>query len=144
MNGSPITNLRRLWARRSTRRTSYAIALLGVAVAIFAWVPLTPAADDDYEPQLREFTLVASEIDWEFQPGTVVKAWAYNNTLPGPEIRVKEGDTVRITLVNYLPVPTSTHWHGLNVPPEMDGPAGLNQAPVEPGHEFVYEFKATE
>jgi plastocyanin len=144
MNRSPITNLRRLLTRRSTRRTSYALALLGVAVAIFAWVPLTPAADDDYEPQVREFTLVASEIDWEFQPGTVVKAWAYNNTLPGPELRVKEGDTVRITLVNNLPVPTTTHWHGMNVRPEMDGPAGLNQAPVEPGHEFVYEFKATE
>lgn len=95
------------------------------------------------EPQLREFTLVASEFDWEIQPGKVVRAWGYNGTMPGPEIRVKEGDTVRITLKNELPVGTTIHWHGVMVPPEMDGPAGLNQAEVEPGDSFVYEFTAT-
>ena len=42
-----------------------------------------------------------------------------------------------------LPVPTTIHWHGVNVPPAMDGPAGLNQAPVAPGQHFVYDFIAT-
>jgi hypothetical protein len=49
----------------------------------------------------------------------------------------------RVTLVNRLPTGTTIHWHGMDVPPEMDGPAGLNQAEVEPGEAFVYEFVAT-
>lgn len=93
-------------------------------------------------PQVREFTLTAGEFDHEIMPGTTVKAWGYNGQVPGPEIRVREGDTVRITLVNNLPVGTTIHWHGIRNTPEMDGPAGLNQAPVEPDEEFVYEFIA--
>lgn len=116
------------------------VILAGTAVvAVNSW----PRAAAEYVPQTREFTLVASEFDWEIQPGTVVRAWGYNNQVAGPEIRVTEGDLVRITLVNELPVATTIHWHGVDVPPEMDGPAGLNQAPVEPGETFVYEFTAT-
>ena len=62
--------------------------------------------------------------------------------VPGPEIRVNEGDTVRVTLVNRLSVGTTIHWHGIDNTPAMDGPAGLNQAAVEPGQDFVYEFVA--
>ncbi|MDQ3514994.1 MAG: multicopper oxidase domain-containing protein [Chloroflexota bacterium] len=76
-------------------------------------------------------------------PGSTVRAWGYNGQIPGPELRVREGDLVRITLRNDLPVPTTIHWHGVHLPPAMDGPAGLNQAPVEPGDAFVYEFVAT-
>jgi plastocyanin len=124
-----------------TQRLAAATALLALAMGLIAWVPLTPAAGD--KPQLREFTLVAEEFDWDLQPGTTVRAWGYNGQVPGPEIRVREGDHVRITLVNKLPVGTTIHWHGLNVPPAMDGPAGLNQAPVEPGETFTYEWTAT-
>src|SRR5215207_671661 len=94
-------------------------------------------------PELREFEVTAEEIDWEIMPGTTVRAWVYNGQMSGPEIRVREGDLVRITLHNELPVGTTIHWHGVNLPPEMDGPVGLNQAAVEPGEEFVYEFVAT-
>jgi FtsP/CotA-like multicopper oxidase with cupredoxin domain len=112
-----------------------------VALGPQALIRLTPASDDP--PQTREFTLTAEEIDWELQPGTKVRAWAYNGQVPGPEIRVREGDRVRITLTNHLPIGTTIHWHGVNVPPEMDGPAGLNQAPVESGQTFTYDFIAT-
>jgi plastocyanin len=101
------------------------------------------SAADAPAPQVREFTLTAQEFDWAIMPGTTVKAWGYNGQVPGPEIRVREGDTVRITLVNALPVGTTIHWHGIDVPPAMDGPAGLNQEVVEPGQDFVYEFTAT-
>jgi FtsP/CotA-like multicopper oxidase with cupredoxin domain len=103
------------------------------------------AADDSpaAAPRQHDITLTASEFDHELMPGVVVRAWGYNGTMPGPELRVTEGDTVRVTLRNELPVPTTIHWHGLNVPNAMDGVAGLNQAPVEPGQEFVYEFVAT-
>jgi FtsP/CotA-like multicopper oxidase with cupredoxin domain len=46
--------------------------------------------------------------------------------MPGPEICAREGDTVRVTLENDLPVPTTIHWHGVNVKPAMDGVAGLS------------------
>lgn len=93
--------------------------------------------------QTREFTLVAEEFDWEIMPGVTVRAWGYNRQTPGPEIRVREGDRVRVTLVNRLPIGTTLHWHGMDVEPAMDGPSGLNQAEVEPGQDFVYEFTAT-
>ena len=94
-------------------------------------------------PALRDFMLTAEEVDWEIFPGTTVKAWTYNGTMPGPELRVNEGDQVRVTLVNRLTEPTTIHWHGVDVPAHMDGVPGLSQAPVPPGGSFVYEFIAT-
>jgi FtsP/CotA-like multicopper oxidase with cupredoxin domain/plastocyanin len=113
-----------------------ALAAAG-GVADVAFAQATP------EPELRAFTLTASEFDWELMADVNVRAWGYNGQMPGPELRVREGDTVRVTLRNDLPVPTTIHWHGLNVPNAMDGVAGLNQAPVTPGESFVYEFTAT-
>lgn len=94
-------------------------------------------------PVLREFTLTAQEVDWEIMPGTVVKAWTFNGTMPGPELRATEGDLVRVTLNNTLPVPTTIHWHGIDVPNGMDGVPGVTQEAVPPGGSFTYEFIAT-
>ncbi|CAA9531044.1 MAG: Multicopper oxidase [uncultured Thermomicrobiales bacterium] len=132
--------------RRFGRRRLAFVALTPLALTLAllgAGLLRNGGAGAETAAQLREFTLTASEIDWEVAPGQTVKAWAYNGQVPGPEIRVREGDTVRITLKNQLPTGTTVHWHGMDVPPAMDGPAGLNQAPVEPGGEFVYEFVAT-
>ncbi len=119
------------------------VVLLALTLDIVALGrPLLDSAAAESKQQVREFTLTASEFDWEIMPGTTVRAWGYNGQVSGPEIRVNEGDTVRITLQNRLPVGTSVHWHGIDNTPEMDGPAGLNQAPVEPGEDFVYEFTA--
>jgi FtsP/CotA-like multicopper oxidase with cupredoxin domain len=92
---------------------------------------------------VREFILMAEQLDWERMPGMTTPAWGYNGQTPGPELRVREGDLVRVVLRNALPVPTTIHWHGVHLTPEMDGPAGLNQAAVEPGEQFLYEFLAT-
>jgi plastocyanin len=113
-----------------------------IAVLVVSWAR-SESSNGQQQPTVREFTLTAEEIDWELQPGTVVKAWTYNRQMPGPELRVREGDLVRVTLVNKLPTGTTIHWHGLDVPNDMDGPVGLNQAAVEPGESFVYEFTAT-
>lgn len=125
-----------------TQRLALVTALLAMIIGLVGWVAPAPAADEP-EPQLREFTLTATEINLELQPGTTVRAWAYNGQVPGPEFHVREGDHVRITLINNLPVGTTIHWHGLDVPPDQDGPAGLNQAPVEPGQTFTYDWIAT-
>ena len=66
--------------------------------------------------------------------------WGYNGQMPGPTIETTVGDRVRLVLKNELPEPTSIHWHGLEVPNEMDGAGGATQRPVLPGETFVYEF----
>src|SRR5438270_2931617 len=70
------------------------------------------------------------------------EAWAYNGTVPGPELRVTQGDRVRVTLVNHLPAATTIHWHGVRVPNAADGVAGVTQDAVPPGGSFTYEFVA--
>jgi FtsP/CotA-like multicopper oxidase with cupredoxin domain len=90
----------------------------------------------------REFTFTAAPTRWEISPGVTVSAYAYNGTLPGPEVHVREGDLLRITLVNRLPEPTTIHWHGVPVPNGMDGVPGETAPVVQPGGTFTYEFLA--
>ncbi len=93
-------------------------------------------------PALVTYTLTASEFEWALMDDVIVKVWGYNGQMPGPELRAREGDTIQVTLENDLPIPTTIHWHGVNVRPAMDGVAGLSQAPVAPGQSFTYEFVA--
>ena len=88
---------------------------------------------------VKDFTLTASVA-------TIAghEAWTFNGTVPGPELRVTQGDWVRVTLVNRLPAATSIHWHGIRVPNADDGVAGITQDAVQPGHSFVYEFIAND
>lgn len=89
---------------------------------------------------VKEFHLVAEEIEHEFAPGSRAKCWGYNGTSPGPTLEAVEGDRVRIYVTNRLPEHTSIHWHGLLLPSGMDGVSGLTQPAIEPGETFVYEF----
>ena len=90
---------------------------------------------------VKVFQLSAEVVKTQLVPGMrEMIGWGYNGSLPGPTIEVNEGDRVRIIFQNKLPESTTIHWHGLEVPPEMDGPPFLSQAPVEPGGSFTYEF----
>lgn len=89
---------------------------------------------------VKEFHLIAEEVEHEFAPGTRIKAWGYNGSTPGPTIEAIEGDTVRIYVTNKLREPTTVHWHGLLLPFGMDGVAGLTQPSIKPGETWVYEF----
>ncbi|MEW6474791.1 MAG: multicopper oxidase family protein [Actinomycetota bacterium] len=84
-----------------------------------------------------------SRVRWDLERGRVVDAYAYNGAVPGPALRVTEGDTVRVRVTNALAEPTTVHWHGVEVPPSMDGVPGLSQPPIAPGETFTYEFVAT-
>jgi FtsP/CotA-like multicopper oxidase with cupredoxin domain len=88
----------------------------------------------------KEFHLIAGVVRTEFLPGRPVDAWGYNGMVPGPVIEIDEGDRVRIVVDNHLPEPTSMHWHGLEIPVDMDGAPGISQDPIPPGGRFVYEF----
>lgn len=92
---------------------------------------------------VREFELTADETGWELLPGVSTTAYAFNGTVPGPTLRVTEGDTVRVTVRNALSTELSIHWHGLHVPNAMDGVAGVTQDPIMPGETFTYEFVAS-
>jgi hypothetical protein len=88
----------------------------------------------------KEFHLVAEPVKQELMPGKIANLWGYNGRAPGPTIQVNEGDRVRIVVDNHLPEPTSMHWHGFEIPNEMDGAPGASQDPIPPGGRFVYEF----
>ncbi|MDA1533702.1 MULTISPECIES: multicopper oxidase family protein [Bacillus cereus group] len=89
-----------------------------------------------------EVTLIAREEKQKLGNGVIVPVWTFNGSSPGPEIRVKKGEQVKVTLKNELSAPVSVHWHGYPVPNNMDGIPGVTQDAVEPGKSFTYEFKA--
>ena len=92
------------------------------------------------EKGVKVYELTAEEIEWEVEPGRKVKAWAYNGQVPGPQIRVREGDRVRVKLVNQLSQSTAIHFHGLELPNDQDGVPFITQPPVKPGESYTYEF----
>jgi uncharacterized cupredoxin-like copper-binding protein len=93
------------------------------------------------EGGVKVFDLTAEVVDWEIEPGKMVKAWAYNGTVPGPIIKVDPGDKLRINLTNKLPEFTSLHPHGCDVPNNMDGFDPYTQDAIAPGDTFVYEWE---
>ena len=92
------------------------------------------------ENGVKVFEVTAESIQWETEPGKKVEAWAYNGQVPGPQIRVKEGDKVRVVLHNKLKESTCIHFHGIELPNNMDGVPFITQPPVKPGQSFTYEF----
>jgi FtsP/CotA-like multicopper oxidase with cupredoxin domain len=152
----PRRRVRRVWLRAVATIPSalftFALTALAIAGAMTSMpesvnaAPRMPgqaaisAADLTAPPgsePLDRFTLVAqvSQIDG-------ATAWTYNGMVPGPELRVRQGDRVQVTLINQLPESTTVHWHGLQLPNAMDGVAGLTQDAVPPGQSFTYEFVA--
>ena len=108
--------------------------------------PAEARGDRALEPRIdggvKVFDLGVSVIEWNILPDQSVEAYAFNRQVPGPRIRVTEGDRVRINVTNELPEATSVHWHGMVLPNGMDGAAEVTQRPIEPGETFAYEFTA--
>jgi FtsP/CotA-like multicopper oxidase with cupredoxin domain len=91
-----------------------------------------------YRPgRVREYNLIATDVDLEVAPGVFFAGWVYNGTAPGPVIRATEGDRLRVHLVNAGSHPHTIHFHGIH-PTNMDGVFEI----VEPGGQFTYEFEA--
>jgi FtsP/CotA-like multicopper oxidase with cupredoxin domain len=79
----------------------------------------------------------ASLVGGNYPPTDV---WAYDGQVPGPTLRLRQGEPVRIVVENKLDEDTTVHWHGIRLPNAMDGVPGLTQPPIKPGESFVYEF----
>jgi FtsP/CotA-like multicopper oxidase with cupredoxin domain len=124
-------------SRRTFLKTS-AAALAGVSMpAAFSSV-----VSGSEQKSIREFHFSASPAKVNLGAGPDFIAWAYNGQVPGPEIRVKEGEIIRVVLKNYLPQGTTIHWHGIPIVNAMDGVPGVTQQIIKPGETFTYEFEA--
>ena len=134
-------------AHRRRLAAAAAALLIGACTAGPGPPPAVHLAGGPTQPapggSVRDFTLTAAPLDVQLKPGLREHAWGYNGSVPGPTLRVRAGDLVRVTLRNRLPVGTTIHWHGLAVANGEDGVAGLTQQPVPPGADATYAFLAT-
>jgi hypothetical protein len=109
---------------------------------------LDARGDRELPPRLEDgvkvFDVETSVIRWRILPNIDVGAFAFNAQVPGPRLRFRQGDRVRINVTNRLPESTTVHWHGLILPNEMDGPAEITQKPIQPGETYRYEFTAVQ
>lgn len=125
--------------RNPSRRTF--VKGLGAAttlVGLGLWRPLAQAADGrDLVGQHFELFIGQTPVNITGRPRT---ALTLNNSLPGPLLRWREGDTVTLRVRNHLAQATSIHWHGIILPANMDGVPGLSFAGIEPGGDYLYQF----
>ncbi len=101
-----------------------------------------PTAQETLSIDLSEnetFTLTASPVQWKFE-GVPQNGYAYNESIPGPMLIVKQGSHVKINFVNQLPEPTTVHWHGIRVANKDDGVPNSTQKEVEPGKTYQYDL----
>ncbi|CAM4413670.1 multicopper oxidase domain-containing protein [Nocardia ninae] len=91
---------------------------------------------------LREWDVYASDEDIEIAPGVSFPAWTLNSRIPGPTLRCREGDMLRVNFTNGSKHPHTLHFHGIH-PADMDGIPGLGRGIINPGESFTYEFDAT-
>mgnify|MGYP003576710770 CR=1 FL=1 len=100
-------------------------------------VPLV--VDTDPDPNVVETTITAEAAVVNVGNGLMASVLTFNGAIPGPEFRLKVGDTVIVHFVNNIAHPTGIHWHGVELANASDGtPLVQNQVP--PGDTFIYKF----
>jgi nitrite reductase (NO-forming) len=99
-------------------------------------IPIANSSGSD--SNTKEFTLIAEEATLNISPGDRIKAWTYNGSIPGPTIRVSEGDKVIVHFINKLDMPHTIHFHGGHNG-TVDGVFEI----IPPNGTFTYEFIAT-
>ena len=140
MPGMPMPGCADTSSKKSTAESAgyQRSALSGIAVPVAT--PDVPDLPFELDNGVKVFHLVAEPVKQVIVPGRTVNLWGYNGSAPGPTIQVKQGDRVRIIVDNHLPEATSMHWHGFEIPFDMDGVPGMSQDPIPPGGRYVYEF----
>ncbi|WP_265516476.1 multicopper oxidase family protein [Nitratireductor luteus] len=130
-----------LRASTLTRRTFLSSAAAGVAASV---LPLHAVAAEIPLPRDYRLRPGPGTVRLVPAPWNETDAWTYSGTVPGPEIRVRQGDRLRIVVENGLAEETTVHWHGIRTPNAMDGVPHLTQKPIAAGDTFVYEFDAVD
>lgn len=131
--------------QRNTAFTRRKVLLAGSAAVFSAALPALGAAQSDASAQTM-VSLRAAKGQAKLDPSfsKVASLWRYNGGLPGPEIRIKQGSTLQVTVENALTEDTTVHWHGVRTPNAMDGVPHLTQKPISLGEKFTYEFAAVD
>ncbi|WP_036241028.1 multicopper oxidase family protein [Mesorhizobium sp. STM 4661] len=117
-------------------RRGLLVATTGLAVA----ASMRPASSLATAVDERRIRAAPSQARFTGPDGPHTAVWAYDGIIPGPTLRLRQGQPVRIIVENELNQDTTVHWHGIRLPNAMDGVPGLTQKPIGPGTSFVYEF----
>ncbi len=118
---------------------------LGSATVITAGAHLLSPkpAHPNTTPHSPDFTLQIAPMTVELAPNVVISTIGYSNKVPGPLLRMREGQRVTVEVSNETDVPEYVHWHGLLLPSHLDGAAEEGTPPVPPHGRHRYEFVAT-
>ncbi len=135
-------NVSHLLAQASPAARGHKEHRSGTPVGVSVPVQTTDVPDLPFtvDNGVKVFHLIAEPVKQQIAPNKVLALWGFNGSAPGPTIQVNQGDRVRLILDNHLPEPTSMHWHGFEIPHNMDGGPGISQEPIKPGGRFIYEF----
>lgn len=132
-----------VWSDRATSRRLFLRDGAGIVVGsgLAAALPATVAGASR---QFRWPIVLRASRHLAAPDGREREVWSYSKEVPGLLLRAREGERVRIRVINDLPVPTSIHWHGIHQhgTASMDGVDKVSREPIPPGEEFLYEFKA--
>jgi FtsP/CotA-like multicopper oxidase with cupredoxin domain len=104
--------------------------------------PLLATPEPKATARAADFTLQIAPMLVELAPQVVISTIGYNNKVPGPLLRMREGQPVTVDVVNDTDVPEYVHWHGLFVPSEMDGAEEEGTPPVPAHGRRRYQFVA--
>jgi FtsP/CotA-like multicopper oxidase with cupredoxin domain len=114
---------------------------LGLAATCISWPartqPLPDLAPDGF--RILRARAGTAALRGAGEPATAIVG--YDGAVPGPALRLKRGEELRVRVVNELPEPTAVHWHGLRLPNAVGGMAHLAQPPIAPGGSFDYRFR---
>src|SRR5215831_7449174 len=106
-------------------------------------MPSSLAADGATELSGADFTLTIAPVTVELAPNRIISTIGYNGTSPGPRLRMKEGVPVTVNVVNNTDVPEFVHFHGLNIPADVDGSEEEGTPAVPPHGKRSYRFTPT-
>ena len=95
--------------------------------------------DINPDPNIVEVILIAKTAMISYNGSNPTQVWTYNGIIPGPTIKANLGDKLIVHFFNKLPEETTVHWHGVDLPANMDG-SNISQLAVQPGGYFRYEF----
>ncbi len=124
-------------AKGLNRREALKVFSASATMLAFPHISFAKASDGFLE-------IITRPAKKEFDPETPASSelWTYNGNTPGPEIRIKRGERVKVRLINQLKEPTTIHWHGIRIDNKMDGVPDLTQRRVNEGETFEYDFIA--
>jgi len=135
-------------SRRNVLFSAFGVAGLATVSACGSTTAVRPTAQSVGRAETLRRSAAQRVVNATLRPrattvdlgGPVVKTWAYGESVPGPLLRARAGDLMRIKVDNGLPATTSVHWHGIALRNDMDGVPGMTQAPIGAGKTFTYEF----